>query len=131
MFFKPNDTASSSMLMHRAKYWPHSRLSPAAADLILSNHLQILNVWAVNELTSHEDSTSTIPLNGVNYTVVWAYNNPPTVTEWNNMPPNRGIRAEFRVIPRLGNMRSGGAKVCVLTLMSNPQGTTTVDNPTL
>ena len=88
-----------TQLAYKVKYFPYNELPQSGKDLV---------VWKRNiymrkqELEDRLDETKTL-LNyqGKDYVILWAYNNIPTVMEWEGKSESFLIRIELRASPAI------------------------------
>ena len=88
-----------TQLAYKVKYFPYNELPQSGKDLI---------VWKRNiymrkqELEDRLNETKTL-LNyqGKDYVILWAYNNIPTVMEWEGKSESFLIRVELRASPAI------------------------------
>jgi hypothetical protein len=88
-----------TQLAYKVKYFPYNELPQSGKDLV---------VWKRNiymrkqELEDRLDETKTL-LNyqGKDYVILWAYNNIPTVMEWEGKSATFIIRIELRASPAI------------------------------
>ena len=88
-----------TQLAYKVKYFPYNELPQSGKDLV---------VWKRNiymrkqELEDRLNETKTL-LNyqGKDYVILWAYNNIPTVMEWEGKSESFLIRIELRASPAI------------------------------
>lgn len=97
--FKSGVTAdrTQTQLAYRIRYWPYNQLSKAARDLIRSFKLFYLRKDQLLARCNAERNRLTF--NGVDYQIVWEYNNMPTEKEWNGKTDSFLVHVELRGSP--------------------------------
>lgn len=97
--FKAGVTAdrTQTQLAYRIKYWPWNQLSGAAKQLI--RHTSQFYLRKSDILAGCNEERNMLNIRGVNYHIVWEYNNMPTEREWDGKPANYLIHVELRHSP--------------------------------
>lgn len=104
-------TKTRTMLAYRVKYWPLTELSQAGRELLVSNKVcYISKQELLTRLSEHKVSYFHA---GHWYKLVWAYNNVPTIFEWERFESQGLLRLELRVSPAIE-----GARVAILAFDS-------------
>jgi len=88
-----------TQLAYRVKYWPFSKLSEAAKELITYRSHALIRT---SEIELNCNQTKEVLYRGNKlYKIVWAYNNVPTEEEWNKWKDSDLIYCEFRTSPAI------------------------------
>lgn len=88
-----------TQLAYMLRYWPYAELPRAGRELLRKQVKRYLHKQTV--LAGVSPDGLSLSWHGRDYRIVWAYNNVPTETEWNNRDALSFIACEFRTSPAI------------------------------